>query len=89
MIALLVAVIFGAVAGWLAGQLVPGTRLGLPGDTLVGIAGALIGELLFRRLHLHLGGGVMGSIIAVTPAAIAGAVILLLVARLIGRARQG
>jgi uncharacterized membrane protein YeaQ/YmgE (transglycosylase-associated protein family) len=49
----------------------------------------LIGELLFRRLHLHLGGGVMGSIIAVTPAAIAGAVILLLVARLIGRARQG
>jgi hypothetical protein len=34
MIALLVAVIVGAVAGWLAGQLVPGTRLGLPGDTL-------------------------------------------------------
>jgi len=56
---------------------------------LVGIAAALIGSLLFPRLHLHIGGGVTASIIAVIPAAIGGAVILLVIARLIGRARQG
>lgn len=88
MVAVLVAIIVGAFAGWLARQLVPGTRLGLLGDTLVGIAGALIAGLLFPRLHLHLGGGIVASIIAVIPAAIVGAVILLLIARLIGRARQ-
>jgi uncharacterized membrane protein YeaQ/YmgE (transglycosylase-associated protein family) len=87
MVALLAAVVVGAIAGWLARQLVPGTRLGLLGDTLVGIAGALIAALIFPRLHLHLGGGVIASIIGVIPAATIGAVILLLIARLIGRAR--
>jgi uncharacterized membrane protein YeaQ/YmgE (transglycosylase-associated protein family) len=87
MVALLAAVVVGAIAGWLARQLVPGTRLGLLGDTLVGIAGALIAALIFPRLHLHLGGGVITSIIRVIPAATVGAVILLLIARLIGRAR--
>ena len=87
MVELLTAVIVGAIAGWLARQLVPGTRLDLLGDTLIGIAGALIGSLLFPRLHI--GGGVTASIIAVIPAAIGGAVILLVIARLIGRARQG
>jgi uncharacterized membrane protein YeaQ/YmgE (transglycosylase-associated protein family) len=89
MVELLTAIIVGAIAGWLARQLVPGTRLDLLGDALVGIAGALIGSLLFPRLHLHIGGGVIGSVIAVIPAAIGGAVILLLIARLIGRARRG
>jgi len=89
MVELLTAVIVGAIAGLLARQLVPGTRLDLLGDTLVGIAGALIGSLLFPRLHLHIGGGVTASIIAVIPAAIGGAVIFLVIARLIGRARQG
>jgi len=86
MVGLLAAIIVGAIAGSLASQLVPGLRLGLLGDTLVGIAGV---ALLFPWLHLHLGGGVIASIIAVTPAAIVGAVIFLLIARLIGRARQG
>ena len=89
MVGLLAAIIVGAIAGSLASQLVPELRLGLLGDTLVGIAGALLGSLLFPWLHLHLGGGVIASIIAVTPAEIVGAVIFLLIARLIGRARQG
>jgi uncharacterized membrane protein YeaQ/YmgE (transglycosylase-associated protein family) len=57
MVELLTAVIVGAIVGWLARQLLPGFRLDLLGDTLVGIAGALIGSLLFPRLHLHVGGG--------------------------------
>jgi len=76
MVELLTAFIIGAIIGWLARQLVPGTRLDLLGDALVGIAGALIGSLLFPRLHLHVGGGIVASIIAVIPAAIGGAVII-------------
>ena len=38
MIGLLVALIVGAIVGWLARQLVPGLRLGLTGDIVVGIA---------------------------------------------------
>ena len=51
--ALLVAVIIGAVAGWLAGQLVQGTGFGLLGDILIGIFGALIASALFPILGLH------------------------------------
>ena len=76
MVELLMAFIIGAIIGWLARQLVPGTRLDLLGDALVGIAGALIGSLLFPRLHLHVAGGIVASIIAVIPAAIRGAVII-------------
>jgi len=45
MVELLTAVIVGAIAGWLARQLVPGTRLDLLGDTLVGIAGRVVNRL--------------------------------------------
>ena len=51
--ALLIALIIGAVAGWLAGQLVEGTGFGLLGDILVGIVGAVIASLLFPSLGLH------------------------------------
>ncbi len=35
------AIIIGAIAGGLAGQLVQGTGFGLPGDILIGIAGGI------------------------------------------------
>ena len=74
--ALLITLAIGAIAGWLAGQLVQGTGYGLIGDIIVGIVGALIAGALFPRLGLGLtlGGGVIGAI---------GAVILLLIVRLV------
>jgi uncharacterized membrane protein YeaQ/YmgE (transglycosylase-associated protein family) len=80
-VALLVSLIIGGVAGWLAGLLVQGTGFGLPGDILIGIVGALIATWLFPRLGLGLtlGGGIVGAITFSTI----GAVILLLVVRLI------
>jgi uncharacterized membrane protein YeaQ/YmgE (transglycosylase-associated protein family) len=39
---LLVIVVVGVVAGWLAGQIVRGTGFGLVGDLLIGIAGAFM-----------------------------------------------
>ena len=59
-------------------MLVQGTRFGLLGDILVGIVGALIAGALFPSLGLHLGGCIL--------AATLGAVLLLLIVRLIRQA---
>ena len=72
--------IVGVIAGWLAGLLVKGGGFGLIGDLVVGIIGALIGGLLVGGGLL--GGGVLGSILVATI----GAVILLVVLRVIKRA---
>ena len=45
--ALIIALVIGAIAGWLAGLLVQGTGFGLVGDIVVGILGALIAGFLF------------------------------------------
>ena len=82
-IAVLVTLAIGAIAGWLAGVLVEGAGFGLLGNILVGIAGAFIAALLFPRLGLGLtlGGGLVGAI--VTSAL--GAVVLLLIVNLLQR----
>ena len=80
--ALLIILLIGAIAGWLAGQIVKGYGFGLMGNIVVGIVGAFIAGLLFPRMGLGFGGGMLGSIIAATL----GAVILLFLIRLIKRA---
>ena len=80
--ALLIWLIIGALAGWLAGQIVKGGGFGLVGDIIVGILGAVIAGALFPRLGFNIGGGILGSIIA----AALGAVLLLFLLRL---ARRG
>jgi uncharacterized membrane protein YeaQ/YmgE (transglycosylase-associated protein family) len=74
--------IVGAIAGWLAGQVVKGGGFGLIGDIIVGIIGALIAGWLLPRLGIYIGGGIIGNIIN----AFIGAVILLLILRLVKRA---
>jgi uncharacterized membrane protein YeaQ/YmgE (transglycosylase-associated protein family) len=78
---LIVLLIVGAIAGWLAGQIVRGFGFGLVGNIVVGIVGAVIAGWLFPRLGISLGGGLIGSIVA----AAIGAVILLFVIGLIRR----
>jgi uncharacterized membrane protein YeaQ/YmgE (transglycosylase-associated protein family) len=79
--AVIVTLLIGAVAGWLAGVVVEGGGFGLLGNILVGIAGAFIAALLFPRLGLGLtlGGGFVGAI--VTSAL--GAIVLLLIVNLL------
>ncbi|HET7681132.1 MAG TPA: GlsB/YeaQ/YmgE family stress response membrane protein [Xanthobacteraceae bacterium] len=79
--ALLVILLVGLAAGWLAGQVVQGTGFGLVGDIIIGIIGAFIASWLFPTLGVRLGGGIIGTIIA----AAIGAIILLVVVRLIRR----
>jgi uncharacterized membrane protein YeaQ/YmgE (transglycosylase-associated protein family) len=76
---LLVILFVGLVAGWLAGQIVRGTGFGIIGDILVGIAGALVASLLFPRLGIHLGSGLVSEIIY----SAIGAILLLLIVRLV------
>ena len=76
---LLVIVLVGIVAGWLAGKVVWGGGLGLIGDLIVGIIGAFIGNWLLPRLGIHLGAGTVDLIINATI----GAIVLLLLIRLV------
>jgi uncharacterized membrane protein YeaQ/YmgE (transglycosylase-associated protein family) len=76
---ILVILVVGIIAGWLAGKIVRGTGFGLIGDLLVGIAGAFVAAWLFPKLGIHLGTGIIEEIIY----SALGAVILLLVVRLI------
>nr|HEV8010962.1 GlsB/YeaQ/YmgE family stress response membrane protein [Bradyrhizobium sp.] len=76
---ILVILFVGLIAGWLAGKVVRGTGYGLIGDLIVGIAGALVASLLFPRLGIHLGTGLISEIIY----SAIGAVVLLLVVRLL------
>jgi uncharacterized membrane protein YeaQ/YmgE (transglycosylase-associated protein family) len=73
--------VIGAIAGWLAGQIVKGGGFGLVGDIIVGIIGSVVAGWLLPRIGLFIGGGFIAEII---NAAI-GAIILLLVVRLIKR----
>lgn len=45
---LIIWLIIGAVAGWLAGLVVKGSGFGLVGDIIVGIIGAIVAGYLFR-----------------------------------------
>jgi len=79
---LIIFLIVGAVAGWLAGLLVKGYGFGLIGNIVVGIIGAFIAGWLFPALGISLGSGVIAAIIHATI----GAVILLVLIRLIKQA---
>jgi uncharacterized membrane protein YeaQ/YmgE (transglycosylase-associated protein family) len=76
---ILVILVVGVIAGWLAGKVVRGTGFGLIGDLVVGIAGAFVAAWLFPRLGISLGTGIISEIIF----SALGAIILLLVVRLI------
>ena len=82
--ALLITLVIGGIAGWLAGVVVRGFGFGLLGNIVVGIVGAFFGSWLFPRIgiNLNLGGGMIGAILF----AFIGAVILLLLIHLIRRA---
>ncbi len=79
---LVIWLIIGAVAGWLAGQVMKGAGFGLVGNIIVGIVGAFIAGWLFPSLGWELGGGILGAIIA----AAIGACLLLFIVSLVKRA---
>ena len=76
---LVVMIVVGAIAGWLAGQIMRGFGFGLIWNIVIGIVGAFIGVWLLTTLRIVPFAGFLGSIINATI----GAVVLLLIVGLI------
>lgn len=73
-------IVIGIAAGWLASALVKGYGFGLVGNLVLGVIGALVGGFLFGRFLIP--GGGIGTLIAATI----GAVIFLVIVRIVKRA---
>ncbi len=71
-------VLIGIAAGWLAGQIMKGGGFGIVGDLVIGVIGALLGGWLFGLAGVGMG-GLLGQLVVATV----GAIVLLLLLRLI------
>ena len=78
---IIIMLIVGAIAGWLAGQIVRGFGFGLLWNIVIGIVGAFVGVWLLQQLGFVPFAGFIGSIVNATI----GAVILLVIIGLIKR----
>ena len=75
---LILFLVIGIVAGFLAGKIMKGKGFGLLGDLIVGVIGSFIGYWIFGLLGIA-SGGIIGALIA----ALVGALLLLYIARLV------
>jgi len=78
---IIIMLIVGAIAGWLAGQIMRGFGFGLLWNIIIGIVGAFIGVWLLQQLGISPFSGFIGSIVNATV----GAVIVLFIVGLIKR----
>ena len=81
---LLAWIVVGAIAGWLAGQVVKGSGFGLIGDIVIGVIGALVGGWLagtFFKVEDAISGFNPTTIVV----AFLGAVVALLIVRMLRR----
>ncbi len=72
---IVVMLLIGAIAGWLAGLILKGSGMGILINIIVGIVGAFIGSYLFTLIGFSVGSGILGAVITST----AGAVVLLFI----------
>jgi uncharacterized membrane protein YeaQ/YmgE (transglycosylase-associated protein family) len=81
---ILIWIVVGLVAGWIAGQLMKGSGYGLLGDLVLGLVGAIIGGWLFSAIAPSAEPtGLLGSIVVATI----GAVVVIFIVRLLGGRR--
>lgn len=62
--------VIGAIAGWIAGQMQHGDDFGTVGNIFVGVMGAALGGFISDKLGISLGGGLVGALITATLGAI-------------------
>jgi uncharacterized membrane protein YeaQ/YmgE (transglycosylase-associated protein family) len=94
MVDIILWIVLGAIAGWLAGLLVRGDEgLGVIGHIVLGIVGALVGGFLADNvLHLGVGAGAKNGDVNIMSiiVAVVGAVLVVLVVNLVtGNRRAG
>jgi uncharacterized membrane protein YeaQ/YmgE (transglycosylase-associated protein family) len=80
-------IIVGLIAGWLAGIVMRGGGYGLIGDIIVGVVGGLLGGWIATSL-LHIGAEVNGINLESILVAFGGAVVLLVILRLLSGSRR-
>ncbi len=78
---LIILILVGAIAGWLAGEIRRGYGYGLGGNIVIGIIGSFIGRWLFAQLGISMGGGLLGAVLV----ALIGALVLLFLIGLVRR----
>jgi len=83
---ILIWAVVGLIAGFLAGQVMRGGGYGLIGDIIVGVLGGLLGGWI-GTTFLNINAGVSGINLESILIAFAGAVLLILVLRMIGGRR--
>lgn len=76
---ILIMIIVGGVAGWLAGQIMKGGGYGLVTNVVLGILGGIVGGWLFKFLGISIMGGIVGSIFT----SALGAIVILAIAGLV------
>jgi len=80
-------IVVGLIAGWLAGMVMRGGGYGVLGDIIIGVVGALLGGWI-ATTFLHIAGGMTGINLYSILVAFAGAVVLLVLLRLVGGGRR-
>ena len=78
---LIIFLVIGAIAGWLAGQVMKGRGFGLVGNLVVGVVGAFIGGFIFGKMGI-MSSGMVGTFVA----AVVGAIVLLGIISLVKKA---
>jgi uncharacterized membrane protein YeaQ/YmgE (transglycosylase-associated protein family) len=78
---LIIFLAIGALAGWLAGNIMKGSGFGIIGNIVVGIVGAVLGGFLIGLLGF-IAVGLIASIISATV----GAIVLLYIVSLVKKA---
>ena len=81
MLNLLYYVVIGLIAGWLAGRILKERSMGLVGNLVVGVIGAVLGAYIFEFFGIT-SGGIIGTLVS----AVIGAVILLYVIQTLRKA---
>ena len=75
---IIIFVLIGVVAGWLAGRIWQGAGFGFLGNLIVGVVGSFVGGFILKHFGIRFY-GIVGSVIA----AVVGALVLLFLASLI------
>jgi len=79
-------IVVGLIAGWLAGMVMRGGGYGLIGDIVVGVIGGVLGGFI-ASYFFHIGDPMSGINLPSILVAFAGAVLLLIILRLLAGRR--
>ncbi|MHB8136722.1 MAG: GlsB/YeaQ/YmgE family stress response membrane protein [Anaerolineaceae bacterium] len=80
-------IVVGLIAGWLAGLIMRGSGFGLIGNIIVGVIGGLLGGWLASSVF-HIGPGMSGINFGSIMIAFLGAIVLILILRLLGLGKR-